>query len=446
MESLSLHLVTWNVGTKFPLDTTNLSSLLQDNSPDILLLGLQEVKSQPQNLVADSLLAGEDPWSASLRESLAPLGYVRVRSIRLVGIVLTMFCLGKHLPYLRGIETQYTRLGFAGYWGSKGCVSIRFQVYGVKIVVVNCHLAAHEEFYQDRVDSYNTALGAHLYSNPETEMILYHDYVFWIGDLNFRLNLPDSFDFEKVELMVSKNQLSKLLALDQLTKARQEGVAFSELQETLPTFPPTFKYKMGSTSTYDKKRRPAWTDRILFKANVANYGNYKLSLNQHSYSAHQDYTESDHKPVSSSFSLSVFDSKTASSLLLPAFHPIVTFIDAGPYFCNEDFQVLYTAKMEDRRFLKAWDWVAVFRMDSSNLEDYQAYTWAATKLARDQVFEVLLDESMFPAPGDFKLVYFSAGTRDVLGVSQCLRVRHREWQQGEDSTEQAREARESQEL
>ena len=43
-----------------------------------LLLGLQEVKSQPQNLVADTVLAGEDPWTGRLRQHLAPLGYVKV--------------------------------------------------------------------------------------------------------------------------------------------------------------------------------------------------------------------------------------------------------------------------------------------------------------------------------------------------------------------------------
>ena len=48
---------------------------------------------------------------------------MQVRSIRLVGIVLSLFCLARHLPHLRGLETQYTRLGFGGYWGSKGVVS-----------------------------------------------------------------------------------------------------------------------------------------------------------------------------------------------------------------------------------------------------------------------------------------------------------------------------------
>ena len=49
------------------------------------------------------------------------------------------------------------------------------------------------------------------------------------------------------------------------------------------------------TSDYDGKRLPAWTDRVLFKANVANYDSYKLNLRQHSYNVHQHFMQSDHK-------------------------------------------------------------------------------------------------------------------------------------------------------
>ena len=31
------------------------------------------------------------------------------RSIKLLGMVLSLFCLEKHVPYLRGVETQFTR-------------------------------------------------------------------------------------------------------------------------------------------------------------------------------------------------------------------------------------------------------------------------------------------------------------------------------------------------
>ena len=96
------------MATMFPGEDANLASLLGDHKgkPDILMLALQEVKSQPQNLLAgdcvgkhtnsierayhtdlewklvlDTLVAGEDPWTSSLRGSLAPLGYVEVQLI-----------------------------------------------------------------------------------------------------------------------------------------------------------------------------------------------------------------------------------------------------------------------------------------------------------------------------------------------------------------------------
>jgi len=420
MDNISVELVTWNVGTQFPSEDGSLARLLGDSRPDLLLLGLQEVKSQPQNLVADTVLAGEDPWTGRLRQHLAPLGYVKVRSIRLVGIVLSLFCLTRHLPHLRGLETQYTRLGFGGYWGSKGVVSVRFRLYGVSVCVLNSHLAAHTQFNQDRIDSYNSVLGGHGYSEKETELILYHDYVFWLGDLNFRLDTD--LEFGEVTRLVSRGELGKLLALDQLSIARSNGAAFSEFRETLPTFPPSYKYKMGS-SIYDSKRLPAWTDRILYKANTANYENYSLEALQHSYTAHLDFLESDHKPVTSDFTIRVFSQKIAADLLLPAFGPVVSFLEAGPYFVGEDTKVVYTCRIEQRKHLTNWDWIGLYRADSTNLEDYLAYTWASTRLVRDSVFEVLFDESTILVPGQFKLVYFTSGARDVYGVSKPFHVR-----------------------
>jgi len=439
MDSLSIQVVTWNVATMFPGEEANLASLLGDDKgkPDILMLALQEVKSQPQNLLADNLVAGEDPWTSSLRASLAPLGYVKVRSIRLVGIVLSMFCLVERAPFLRGLETQYTRLGFGGYWGSKGCVSIRFQIQGVSFCVLNSHLAAHTEFNEARIESYNKIMGEHLFSKESgTEMILYHDYVIWTGDLNFRLE-DGIFSHSEVVKLVEENKLGPLLARDQLSTARKNGEAFGELTETLPSFPPSYKFKIGS-SDYDGKRLPAWTDRILYKANVANYDNYKLSLRQHSYNAHQHFLQSDHKPVTSQFSGSVFSAATATSLLLPKFQPIVEFVDTGPHYCNEDLSIVYTVRIEERRHLNSWDWIGVFRVSESNLEDHLAYTWASTRLVRDAVYEVLMDMTIFPAPGLFRLVYFSSGAKDILGWSNPLEMRHRQY----PPPERAQEAKE----
>jgi hypothetical protein len=50
------------------------------------------------------------------RDVLARWDYVKVKTIRLQGLLLSLFCLRKHLLHLRDIETQYTRTGLGGMW------------------------------------------------------------------------------------------------------------------------------------------------------------------------------------------------------------------------------------------------------------------------------------------------------------------------------------------
>ena len=50
------------------------------------------------------------------------------------------------------IENEMVRLGLNGYWGNKGTVSVRFNLYGVSLCVLNSHLAAHD--HQNQVVIY----------------------------------------------------------------------------------------------------------------------------------------------------------------------------------------------------------------------------------------------------------------------------------------------------
>lgn len=75
---------------------------------------LQEVKSQPQNVIMDALF--EEPWTNALREVVGPHNYVRVTGERLQGIVTNIFVKRHHLPHLRDIHTCVVRTGFGGLW------------------------------------------------------------------------------------------------------------------------------------------------------------------------------------------------------------------------------------------------------------------------------------------------------------------------------------------
>lgn len=75
-------------------------------------------------------------------------------------------------------------------------------------------------------------------------------YVFWIGDLNFRL--MEGLTANDIDLLVKQNQLNVLLEKDQLKTVMANGEAFAELIENKISFPPTYKYEFGSQN-YDLK-------------------------------------------------------------------------------------------------------------------------------------------------------------------------------------------------
>lgn len=50
------------------------------------------------------------------RTALAPFDYVKVKTTRLVGLLLNIFCLRKHVIHLRDIGTEQTRTGLLGLW------------------------------------------------------------------------------------------------------------------------------------------------------------------------------------------------------------------------------------------------------------------------------------------------------------------------------------------
>ena len=79
-------------------------------------------------------------------------------------------------------------------------------------------------------------------------------YIFWVGDLNFRLE-ENTYSHEQIVELIKGNQKSNreaLLQKDTLNQERKKGTAFQELEENPPTFPPTYKFKIG-TDTYDTK-------------------------------------------------------------------------------------------------------------------------------------------------------------------------------------------------
>jgi hypothetical protein len=225
--------------------------------------------------------------------------YVLVGKQQLVGLLIFVFAEISLFPRIRRVQTSTVACGIGGVGGNKGGVSIRLTIDDSELVFVTCHMAAHQknvfernENFEAICDSFDTPLNAGPAS--EDRAAIYraaehrqwgvlgmpaHDYAFFFGDTNYRVDLPrpqaESGALLHREAMKAGDvagateALAPLLGADQLLEQRRTGALrpLDWLREQPINFEPSYKYDVG-TDTYDtseKLRIPAWTDRVLYR-------------------------------------------------------------------------------------------------------------------------------------------------------------------------------------
>uniref|UniRef100_A0A8C2XLL2 Phosphatidylinositol 4,5-bisphosphate 5-phosphatase A n=1 Tax=Cyclopterus lumpus TaxID=8103 RepID=A0A8C2XLL2_CYCLU len=408
-----LHVITWNVGSATPPDdiTSLLGLNVGDGNTDMYIIGLQEVNSMINKRLKDVLFT--DQWSEVCMERLSPFGYVLVASQRMQGLLLLVFAKYFHLPFLRGVQTETTRTGLGGYWGNKGGVSARMSAFGHTICFLNCHLPAHMENSGQRMEDFESILQQQQFEGQTATGVLDHDVVFWFGDLNFRI---DDLDMQVVKSAIDNNKFPMLWEKDQLNMVKDSETVLEGFQEGPLKFPPTYKFDVG-TDTYDtsgKKRKPAWTDRILWRlratAAAALSAGKRGSMSgltsgtkvaQHYYRSHMEYTVSDHKPVSSIFTLQLDV-------------PLVTITVEDEWNSIADAIAKYRLLPNYPR--SSWDWIGLYKVGFKHHKDYVGYVWAKQE-------EVTFTEEELPkGSGDFILGYYSNNMSTIVGVTEPFQV------------------------
>lgn len=430
VEDFRMHLITWNVGSATPPDdiTTLLGLNMGDGNTDMYIIGLQEVNSMINKRLKDVLFT--DQWSEVFMERLGPFGYVLVTSQRMQGVLLLVFAKYYHLPFLRNVQTENTRTGLGGIWGNKGGVSARMTVFGHSVCFLNCHLPAHMENSEQRMEDFESILQQQQFEGQAAMGVLDHDVVFWFGDLNFRI---EDLDMHVVKGAIDSNKLDKLWEKDQLNMAKDSETVLEGFQEGPLKFPPTYKFDVG-TNTYDtsgKKRKPAWTDRILWRLRatapplVGNSKRHSLSglssglssgtrVTQHFYRSHMEFTVSDHKPVSSIFTLQ-FPYKVDI--------PLVTLSVEDEW--REVVEAVVKFKITPNFGRSSWDWIGLYKVGFKHHKDYVGYTWAKQEesdyLRKEQTV-TFPEEELPKGSGDFILGYYSNNMSTIVGITEPFQI------------------------
>mmetsp|Transcript_13038 Transcript_13038/g.23138 ORF Transcript_13038/g.23138 Transcript_13038/m.23138 type:complete len:841 (+) Transcript_13038:63-2585(+) len=358
--SLNVFVGTWNVNGKKPLeDITPWLSVGGETSqpPDVYAIGFQEIVDlTASNVVLDSGSKDRsNVWletiALALQRKYPQKRYHLVSERHLVGVMMCVFVLSDHVQKMPkySIQTTLSATGVMGM-GNKGAVLIRMQLYDSTFCFICGHLAAHREHVEARNADYRNIMLKSTFSDelaafrhteerlaapldgtlllPDGRKAYHssikrsftseplrleaaatnltfgpldHDYVFWLGDFNYRIHADHSV--ETVYKHVFANDLAWLRANDQLLLEQAAGRTFVGFKEAQIQFLPTYKFQTG-TNNYDrrpekKQRAPAYCDRVLWR-DVNNSHARVLK-----YMSCPTMCSSDHKPVMAMFDVRV---------------------------------------------------------------------------------------------------------------------------------------------
>nr|XP_003469589.2 inositol polyphosphate 5-phosphatase K [Cavia porcellus] len=418
---LRIHVVTWNVASEAP--PVDFSDLLQLNDPDLNLdmyiIGLQEMNSGIISLLSDT--AFDDPWSTSFMDVLSPLSFVKISHIRMQGLLLIVFAKYQHLPFIQIISTKSTPTGLYGYWGNKGGVTIFLKLYGYYVSIINCHLPPHMANNDQRLEHFDRILEMQNFKGHNVPNILDHDLILWFGDMNFRI---EDFGLHFVRECIKNQCLSDLWEKDQLSIAKKRDPLLREFQEGSLLFPPTYKFDKNSNNydTSDKERKPAWTDRILWRLKrqlrasplTPDLPTCYFSLSQRSYKSHMSFNISDHKPVTGTFDLQLKPLMSG---------PLITIMTEGPWTIENDMLISYSSSPD---FLSSpWDWIGLYKVGMRHLNDYVSYVWVGDNQVSfgDNLNQVYINICDIPETEDqFLLCYYSNSLHSVVGISKPFKI------------------------
>ncbi|XP_042432439.1 type I inositol polyphosphate 5-phosphatase 1-like isoform X1 [Zingiber officinale] len=226
--------------------------------------------------------------------------FVRIISKQMVGIYLSVWVRRSLRKHIQNLKISTAGVGVMGYIGNKGSISVSMSIYQTHFCFICSHLTSGEKEGDElrrnadvqEIQRRTLFCSSAVPSGRMPKTICDHERIIWLGDLNYRINLP----YERTHELINRKEWCKLFEKDQLRLELKKGHVFDGWSEGVINFPPTYKYELNSEKyigeiTKGGKRTPAWCDRILSFGKGIKLVNYKRA----------EIKLSDHRPVTAVF-------------------------------------------------------------------------------------------------------------------------------------------------
>ncbi|KAI7748983.1 hypothetical protein M8C21_033900, partial [Ambrosia artemisiifolia] len=232
---------TWNIGGVTPTEDLNIEELFQEVVPlkasNVLGPDKKKISAKWNSLIRKALNKKSYSGyyksnSLSKKQQLVTKGnkldiessmiqpeFRCLISKQMVGIMISVWVRSDLHPFFQNPSVSCVGCGIMGCLGNKGSVSVRFQFHETSFCFVCCHLASGAREGDERIRNSNAAeiLSRTCFPTnigPSLDLpkkILDHDRVILLGDLNYRISLPE----KETRLLVNRNDWNTLLENDQ---------------------------------------------------------------------------------------------------------------------------------------------------------------------------------------------------------------------------------------
>eukprot|EP01029_Cantina_marsupialis_P023527 TRINITY_DN5895_c0_g3_i1.p1 TRINITY_DN5895_c0_g3~~TRINITY_DN5895_c0_g3_i1.p1 ORF type:complete len:1899 (+),score=565.67 TRINITY_DN5895_c0_g3_i1:99-5795(+) len=231
-------------------------------------------------------------------------GFMILETIALRNIVLAVYVRKNLLHKISQVQSDKVATGIAGIVGNKGgaCISFLYDM-ATPFAFVSSHLAARSTRVPQRAANYGEICKSLHVGHGDRGLEFLHKFshVFWLGDLNYRIDFGKSGtpqEFRYVVGLAEAGRFSELVEQDQLNSERNQGNVFASFQEGSIDFAPTYRMiKNGHGYSNKKNQNPSYTDRILWRS----LPGFKSNVRQLSYNSAPQILSSDHSPVFAQF-------------------------------------------------------------------------------------------------------------------------------------------------